>query len=51
MSDEKVVFAKIPAELKLRLDMHCKIKGMDLKDVVIDALDDHLPVYFVKLQE
>jgi len=41
----------IPTALKLRLDIHSKLEGRELKEITAEALEQYLPKYFVKIRE
>jgi len=51
MKEEFRLTVDIPTSIKLRLDIHSKLEGRDLKDITADALDQYLPKYYIKLQE
>ncbi len=51
MKKEFRLTVDIPTALKLRLDIHSKIEGKDLKEITAEALNKYIPKYSVKIQE
>jgi len=51
MQEEIQISVELPAALKLRLDIHCKLTKKTQGEIVIAALDKDIPEYYIKLQE
>ena len=47
MVDEVQLSVEVPSNLKLRLDLHCKIVGKTQKEVVTQALEQYIPEYVI----
>lgn len=47
----KVVYAEVPDELKLRLDLYAFGKGIKLREAVIEVLDKGLPKASIVIEE
>ena len=51
MQEEIQISVELPTALKLKLDIYCKINNKTQKETVIEALEKHVPEYYIKLQE